>query len=331
MNPAERNKYKIINNGQIADGIFELIIDAPGIAEAATPGQFVNIYLPGGAMLLPRPISIASVDKSTGQVSLIYATVGEGTKVLSSLNPDPGQSPGNQNDNTIEAMGPLGSGFFDYTKEIISGKVILIGGGVGVPPLLFAAQRLRETAGSAVEIKAMLGYRAAPWLTNRFTQVCDDVRTISENLQAQSPSVATPQNTIPNNPRASGSYAANKKGTVIDLLNMMSAELSGAEATPASDAGPEARSKTLALACGPKPMLKAVAEWCGQNDIDLRISLEERMGCGYGACAGCTTKTRSLDDHDKPQAGPKNAGEDGIIKKKICVHGPVFWADEVVW
>jgi dihydroorotate dehydrogenase electron transfer subunit len=78
-------------------------------------------------------------------------------------------------------------------------------------------------------------------------------------------------------------------------------------------------------------MLAAVAGWCAQNDISLRVSLEERMGCGYGACAGCTAKTRSLNDPEKPQNGPNNAGEDGVIKKKVCVHGPVFWADEVVW
>ena len=313
MNAPERKACRIIKNERIADDIFELVIAATDITEAATPGQFVNIYLPGGAMLLPRPISIAGVDRSTGEVSLIYAIVGDGTKVLSTLDPSTGANASIQSANFIDALGPLGTGFLDYSKEINIGKVILIGGGVGVPPLLFAAKRLRETLGSGIEIKAILGYRGSPWLEDRFSEICDDVSTISENPSAQ--------NSHEPNISVSAHHAQKPQtqaGNVIDLLDLKRDEI-----IP--------KNKTLALSCGPKPMLAAVAAWCKLNEIDLRVSLEERMGCGYGACAGCTTKTRPLNNDEKPQAGPNKAGEDGIIKKKICVHGPVFWADEVVW
>jgi dihydroorotate dehydrogenase electron transfer subunit len=301
---AVRDTYRIIKNELIADGICELILDAPDIARAATPGQFVNLYLSGGAMLLPRPISIAGADVRTGELSLIYAIVGAGTQALSLLRAASDLAP-----KTIEVMGPLGTGFFDYPGSLLATenlskvspeepeltqftrrKVILIGGGVGVPPLFFAAQRLREAYGSDMEIAAFLGYRAVPWLDERFAQICDAVHTISE--------------TIP------------QAGNVVDLLDAWR------EVT---------RTTVLALSCGPSPMLAAVAGWCARNSINLRVSLEERMGCGYGACAGCTAKTRPLNDPEKPQNGPDNAGADGIIKKKVCVHGPVFWADEVVW
>jgi dihydroorotate dehydrogenase electron transfer subunit len=286
-----RDHYRIVKNEQIADGIFELILDAPDIVRVATPGQFVNLYLPDGAMLLPRPISIADADADRGELSLIFAVVGEGTRVLSLLRPAAfGSLP-----NTLEAMGPLGTGFFDYPGGLLLREsapkpqnVILIGGGAGIPPLFFAAHRSREMYGADINISAFLGYRNDIWLDERFAKICDTVHTISESRQ----------------------------GTVIDLI----------------DGSVFARDdNTLALSCGPRPMLAAVSSWCAQNNISLRVSLEERMGCGYGACAGCTAKTRSLNDPEKPQNGPGNAGADGVIKKKVCVHGPVFWADEVVW
>jgi dihydroorotate dehydrogenase electron transfer subunit len=235
--------------------------------------------MPGGAMLLPRPISIADADPDTGEISLIYASVGAGTQALSLLRPS-----GTAEPSVIEAMGPLGTGFLDFSRELK--HVLLIGGGVGVPPLLFAAKKLRETYGKDIEIAAFLGYRKEPWLDERFGQICDEVHTVSE------------------------------PPTVIDLLDDSTLAFS---------------CDTLALSCGPRPMLAAVSSWCYQRNIDLRVSLEERMGCGYGACAGCTAKTRPLDDPRKPQNGPDNPDQDGIIKKKVCVHGPVFWAEEVVW
>jgi dihydroorotate dehydrogenase electron transfer subunit len=327
-------------------------------------------------MLLPRPISIAGADTSSGEVSLIYAVVGDGTRILSALRPvaviDPAMDTasasvtdastasiidtasasvtGTASDivaaiaspaatgtattleagatpvqvppaGVIEAMGPLGTGFFDYSGSLLRprglsarGRVLLIGGGVGIPPLLFAAQKLRAVCGDDIEIAAFLGYRGTPWLLERFAPVCDAVFRISE----QPPAVSYESNLTPQ------TAAIPPTGNVVDLLGALRDEI----LTPAQTAS---KNHTLALSCGPKPMLAAVASWCAQSHIDLRVSLEERMGCGYGACAGCTAKTRPLNDPEKPQNGPNNAGEDGVIKKKVCVHGPVFWADEVVW
>ncbi|MDR0876212.1 MAG: hypothetical protein LBN12_08400 [Clostridiales Family XIII bacterium] len=337
MSPEEdravvRDHYRIVKNEPVTEGVFELILDAPDIARAAAPGQFVNVYLPDGAMLLPRPISIAGADKNTGELSLIYAVVGAGTQALSLLRAASDFAP-----NTIEMMGPLGTGFFDYPGGLLiregaskTRRVILIGGGAGIPPLLFAAQKLRGIYGADVAIAAFLGYRKDPWLDERFGRICDEVHTISgpatvvdlldgSRVGARDDRVGA---------RDDRGGARDDSGGARDDRGGARDDSGGAR----DDGGTFAREDdVLALSCGPRPMLAAVSAWCVQNSISLRVSLEERMGCGYGACAGCTAKTRPLNDPEKPQNGPNNPGPDGIIKKKVCVHGPVFWAEEVVW
>jgi len=288
-NVAFRNKYRVLTAKAVSDGIFELGIDAPEIAFSAEPGQFVNIYTEDSAMLLPRPVSIA--DASNDTLRLVYAVVGGGTKKLSGI----------RSGDRIELMGPLGAGFFNYPgspmDETCAEKytkpfdVLLIGGGSGIPPLYFAAKKLKGTFYEEIRLSAFLGFREAPWLVEEFKGICDGVAVASETKGA-----------------------AGVFGLVTDLLD-----------------DPSSPSPALALACGPRPMLEAVSQWCAASDIPLRVSLEERMGCGYGACAGCTVKTRPLDDVTKPQNGPGKPDAEGIIRKKVCVHGPVFWADEVVW
>ena len=318
MKKAERGIYEITHNAETAPGIFEIRMDAPGIAGVATAGQFVNVYLPGGAMLLPRPLGIADADG--GSITLVYAVVGAGTSALSRF----------IKGERIEIMGPLGTGFFDYAnhgdgtcdrrvrtqkepslscfagEESVS-EVLLIGGGTGVPPLYFAARQLRRAYGENIKLAAFLGFSAEPWYAGRFEGVCDEVFTASET-----------------------EGAAEFFGNAIELLRQK------------NDGSFYVRERTqkepsllcspvMALACGPRAMLAAAAGWCEARDIPLRVSLEERMGCGYGACAGCTVKTRLLNDESKPQNGPKTPGQDGFVRKKVCVHGPAFWGDEVVW
>jgi len=274
MPKAIRGNYKIISVKNIAPDVFELRLHAPEIARDASAGQFVNIYLPDGAMLLPRPISIA--DSYDDELVLVFAVVGAGTKALSLMG----------SGEYIELMGPLGSGFFDYPDAEEFFRVLLIGGGAGVSPLRFAARELRRDNKS---IAAFLGFAGKPWYTGEFYAVCDEVNIASETAGE-----------------------ASFHGNVIEMLD--------------AEAGFD-----LALACGPRPMMAAAALWCAARDIPLRVSLEERMGCGYGVCAGCTVPLRLLNDAQKPQNGPSIKDPNGVTKKKACVHGPVFWADEVIW
>ena len=351
MKRAFRGNYSITKHKEITPGIFELCVKAPEIAGAASAGQFVNIYLPGGVMLLPRPMGIA--DAGGDVLTLVYATVGKGTGILSHI------SEGKE----LEIMGPLGTGFFNYsgspTEEDFTPdrqgprktqrlpepqisqrlpepqeslrpqrsqglpeiyNVLLIGGGTGIPLLYFAARKLKVALRGRVRVVAVLGFREHPWYEDRLESACDMVKLCSET-----------------------EGMAEFHGNVIELMDAAFAEGARNTAKPSEI--------DLALAVGPRPMMEAAAQWCASRDIPLRVSLEERMGCGYGACAGCIQKTRPLvkasdsssafnplaSNPSTPQNGPNEADkvgevdEDGIVRKKVCVHGPVFWADEVIW
>ena len=139
----------------LAPGVFSLWIDAPEIAESAVPGQFVSIYTKSEARLLPRPISICEINRGEKTMRFVYRVVGEGTEEFSKL------SSGDK----IEVLGPLGNGF-----PIPEKKAILIGGGIGIPPMLALAKACKERP------TVVLGYRDATlFLKEEFDKVADVV------------------------------------------------------------------------------------------------------------------------------------------------------------
>lgn len=131
---------KITSIVKVTDGIYSMWIKEPKIAGYARPGQFVSIYCKEGSRLLPRPISICEIDKEQGLLRLVYRVVGKGTEEFSKRNVG----------DTLRMMGPLGNGF---TME--GDKCILIGGGIGIPPMLELAKNLKG------EVQIVLGYRDA--------------------------------------------------------------------------------------------------------------------------------------------------------------------------
>lgn len=131
---------------QLTADIYDLRIKAPGIAAQAVPGQFVSLYSGDGSRLLPRPISLCGIDREAGELRLVYRIAGAGTKEFSTLKPG----------DTIDVLGPLGNGFsLDALKE--GQKAFLIGGGIGIPPMLELAKALK--AEGKGEVQAVLGYR----------------------------------------------------------------------------------------------------------------------------------------------------------------------------
>ncbi|MDR0817502.1 MAG: dihydroorotate dehydrogenase electron transfer subunit [Clostridiales Family XIII bacterium] len=233
--------------------ICRMTLYAPETSGRAAPGQFINVYLNNESKLLPRPVGIS--DAGGDKLTIVYAVAGAGTKELSAYKPG----------TEIAIMGPLGNGYkFDENRR----HIILIGGGLGIPPLLFAAKSAGE---QGYRTTALLGYRDETFMTDDFKAAAGTVHTITDN-----------------------------KGTVLDLAQGLMSVVS----LDTSDA--------LILSCGPAPMLKAVSEWAESLGIPTQISLEERMGCGYGACVGCTIGTKGG-------------------RKKVCKDGPVFSGDEVVW
>ncbi len=247
---------QIEGNAPIAPDIYQLALRLPDAAEPARPGQFVNVYLADGAHLLPRPISVCREEGAA--LTLVYRAVGEGTRRMAALRPE----------EPLRVSSPLGNGFALPQR----GHVLLVGGGVGVPPLLQAAHAAKAEGFS---VTAALGYRDALFLREEFAAACGALWIATED------------------------GSAGFHGTVVRLLE--------GEAIPPD---------TAVLACGPKPMLRALAAFCALRALPLQVSLEERMGCGYGACVGCVCKLK--------QNG-------AVVQKRVCKDGPVFDGSEVIF
>ena len=238
--------YTITENTRIARQVYRMVLSGDTSAIAA-PGQFVNIALEG--KFLRRPISICDWDGST--ITLIYKTVGEGTRMMS------GYQPGRQ----LDVIVGLGNGF---SPEAGGDKPLLIGGGVGVPPMYGLCKALVKAGKTPTVI---LGFNTAQEVFYQKEFEAFGVKTI----------VAT----------ADGSLGV--KGFVTDAMTELN--------------------YTYFFACGPMPMFRAIEKIATTSG---QYSFEERMGCGFGACMGCTCKTK-----------------EGY--KRICKEGPVLKREEVLW
>lgn len=249
---------RIISQKEIAADIFELTIEAELVSEIAAPGQFVHIRVAAGLdPLLRRPISISSVDTEKSQLTMIYRREGKGTTLLADMKPGM----------ELDLLGPLGNGF--PVEEMRVGETaLLVGGGIGVPPLYELSKQL---AAEGVNVIHVLGF-----------QTESAVFYEREFLKNGETYVTT----------ADGTYGA--KGFVTDIIKDLQFD--------------------CIYACGPTPMLKALEQRYPDNKLFL--SLEERMGCGIGACFACVCKMA-----DDPA---------GVSYKKVCSDGPVFRAGEVV-
>ena len=245
---------KLTYKNELRPGLFNFIIDCPQIAAKAKPGQFLHV-LCGGSAYLRRPISIC--DAVDGRfVRFIFEVRGKGTAELAKA--QPGQ--------TLDILGPLGNGFDAAPGE---GKALLIGGGIGIFPLLMLAKKLPQKP------DVMLGFRdkQSAVMIQEFSNAADDVFIASDD----------------------GSIGF--KGFVTDILKSKIA--SGAK-------------YSRIYTCGPLPMMKIVADTAKENGIDCQVSMEERMGCGVGACLVCVCDMK-----------------DGA-RKHVCKDGPVFDLGEVI-
>jgi dihydroorotate dehydrogenase electron transfer subunit len=254
----KQENCKIVSNRAIADNIFELILEGEISAEMSQAGQFVHVKVADGfEPLLRRPISIASIND--GSFTIIYRRQGKGTSLLAE------KSPGM----TVDVLGPLGNGFpVDEAKP--GQTAVLVGGGVGVPPMYELAKQL---ARKGINVISIIGFQSvnAVFYEKQLAEFGEVI-------------VAT----------VDGSYG--RKGFVTDILDGLAGQAD------------------ILFACGPTPMLRAIEN--GEYAPKTYLSLEERMGCGIGACFACVCHTK-----DDPQ---------GFTYKKVCSDGPVFQAGEVV-
>lgn len=237
--------FEIIENLQLTESVYKMTLSGD-VSAITAPGQFVNIKLDG--LYLRRPISVCDVTENT--LTIIYKVVGKGTQAMSEMRAG-----------TLDILTGLGNG---YDLTVSGDKPILLGGGVGVPPMYLLAKQLIS---KGKQVKVVLGFNTADevFYEDAFKALGADVTVTTVD----------------------GSYGT--KGFVTDVI--------------------ENASYTYFYTCGPEPMLKAVYK---ATRTSGQMSFEKRMGCGFGACMGCSCKTI--------------AGY-----KRICKEGPVMRKEEILW
>ena len=275
---------EVIESGRLAPDVFSMWLDAGEIAANAKAGQFVSLYPRDGAHLLPRPISICEIDEKGGRLRLVYRVAGYGTDEFSRLSPG----------SIVRVMGPLGNGF-PVLENINKNRknTILIGGGIGIPPMLSVAKDIRNLALDSEDCKitTVLGYR------DRHIFLSDDLYELSDVLLT-----------------ATDDGSRGTHGTVIDALD----EWFDPEVPFDVPVGSAMGASCVVYACGPMPMLRGVKTWASEHGMAAWVSMEERMACGIGACLGCVCKSVDTDEHSQ------------VNNKRVCADGPVFNADEVL-
>ena len=253
-------KTTVVDNTAIANGIFRLVLRCPDAdLQHFVPGQFAHLRVPDHPeLLLGRPISICEADAKAQTVTLVCQKRGKGTKALAQM------PVGTE----LSAILPVGRG---YNLKSADKTVFLVGGGVGIAPLLSVLGKWSDR-----RYEAFLGYRG------RVFSYCVDDFSVCGAVH-----IASDDGTI------------GEHGLVTTLL-----EKSLSETLP-----------DVILACGPPPMLRALKALIKPYNIPCQVSMEERMCCGFGACATCVC---GIETHE------------GLDYKKVCVEGPVFDLYEVV-
>ncbi len=261
-------------------------LHAPGVARHARPGQFVHI-LPEARWRLRRPISLMLADPDKGWVDILFKVVGEGTRSLA----------GHREGDELRLCGPVGRPF---PLDALRGKrVACVGGGVGIPPMIFAADRLRAMGEKVVvfagsEQPFPFALRASAFLLPGIPpQAMMSIRSLEER--------GIPCRLASNNPDLFGCYAGHVPALFEEWLR----------ALPENE-----RKDVVLLACGPHPMLAALAALAERDGLPAWVSVEEFMACGVGGCAGCVVRVR------------ENGRE---CYRRVCVDGPVFDARQLVW
>ena len=237
--------FEIIENKPLTENVFQMTMRGD-VSAITAPGQFVNIKLDG--LYLRRPISVCDVNGDT--LTIIYKVVGKGTKQMSQMQ-----------EGTLDVLTGLGNG---YDLSVAGESPVLLGGGVGVPPMYLLAKKL---IAMGKKVRVILGFNTA-------TEVFYEAEFAALGAEVTVTTV-------------DGSHGM--KGFVTDAMKEME--------------------YTHFYTCGPEPMLKAVYK---TSVTSGQMSFEKRMGCGFGACMGCSCKTIT-----------------GY--KRICKEGPVMRKEEILW
>jgi dihydroorotate dehydrogenase electron transfer subunit len=261
-----------------------LRLAAPRAARAATPGSFVHLTC-GPALPMRRPFSILRTDAGAGWIELLYKVVGIGTAELARRRP--GES--------LSCLGPVGRGF---EPNAARPRALMIGGGVGIPPLVFLAEALAVRGGAWQPLLLMGSELPFP-----FEVAPAKVAVPGMPAPATAAMARLDAQGVPSRLASLAGFAGCHRGFVTELAEAWLASLPKA-----------ALAEVEVFSCGPEPMLKAAAALARRFGLPCQVSLEENMACAVGGCAGCAVLVQT-------PAGP--------AMKRVCVDGPVFDAASV--
>lgn len=246
MDMKKKERAEIVSQEELSQGIYSLVLRT-SIAEDVRAGQFVSLFERDESHLMPRPISVCQTNRAEGTLRLVYRVAGQGTDAFSKMKPH----------HYVDILGPLGNGF--PLEKAAGRRVLLMGGGIGIPPMLSCAEAFAEAEEeqkpSAVTFA--VGYRT-------------DDKYLYEDLVETAPVlVATDDGTF-------GTH-----GTVIDAVRAAKVRAD------------------VVFACGPRPMLRAIKTFAEDREMECYVSMEERMACGVGVCLGCVCKTVDVNHHSQ--------------------------------
>ena len=274
------NDCQVLAHYQFEADQYIITLESKEIADSTRPGQFVHLSV-SGMLAMRRPISVMSVDADNGTFDLLYKIVGEGTKQLADR----------KIGDVLSVIGPIGNGF-----ELTDRKIpLLIGGGVGMPPMIAIAQKIKDNAyynpyvilGSEVPFP----FEASQSSLSGFNSSSFYTMPLLEEWR------------VPCGLASLQDYEGVYKGYVTDLAREYLDSLSSSDLK-----------EVEVFTCGPNPMLEAVSKLSNEYNLPCQASLEEYMACAVGGCAGCVVEV---------------ATENGPAMKRVCVDGPVFDAKTV--
>jgi dihydroorotate dehydrogenase electron transfer subunit len=274
---------EIVDHQAFAGQQFILRVRAPSAARRATPGTFAHISV-DPAVPLRRPLSIMRANASEGWLEFLYKPKGHGLDKLSAR----------RSGELLSLLAPIGRGF---APDPARPQLLALGGGVGIPPMIFLADQFR--ARPEFKTLVLMGSEV-PF---PFELVASRLEVAGGSADATHAVALLERWGVPSRLASNAGLPGCHRGYVTDLARAWLQSLSA-----------KARAGVQVLACGPTPMLEAVAKLTRELDLPCQLALEEFMACGIGGCAGCNVLLQTAD---------------GPAMKRVCVDGPVFDAREV--
>jgi dihydroorotate dehydrogenase electron transfer subunit len=276
---------RILSQREFPGDQFVLRVQAPRAARRATPGSFAHLSC-DPSIAMRRPLSIMRANTAEGWLEFLYKPKGHGLETLGTR--QPGEA--------ISVLAPIGHGFSVGAERP---RLLALGGGVGIPPMIFLAEQVRSNP--ALQPLVLMGSEV-PF---PFDTVESQLAVPGVDKPATHAVALLEQWGVPSRLASNAGLAGAHRGYITDLARDSLNALSARE-----------RAEVQIFACGPTPMLKAVAKLARDFDLPCQVALEEYMACGIGGCAGCTVLLQT-------PAGP--------AMKRVCVDGPVFDARQVTY